>query len=47
MKEVRLMGAVNVKFENNKAVMISRDLRYAKERGYKVYNGFQEGTLLS
>jgi glutamyl-tRNA synthetase len=36
LKEVRLMGAVNVKFEGGKAVMTSRDLRYAKEKKLQI-----------
>ncbi len=34
--EVRLMGAVNVKFMEGKAVMTSRDLRYARERRLQI-----------
>lgn len=36
LKEVRLMGAVNVKLEGGKAVMTSRDLSYARERRLQI-----------
>ncbi|MGQ9496118.1 MAG: hypothetical protein ACUVRY_07680 [Thermoanaerobaculaceae bacterium] len=34
--EVRLMGAVNVRFEDNEAVMISKDLSYARGKKLQV-----------
>ena len=34
--EVRLMGAVNVRLEGGKAVMVSKDLRYAREKGLQI-----------